>query len=245
VTVYQARRGQVAYGYTIGMICAEWHIPFIPGDLNNATTFPFPVRYVSVAGAAGAGVLKGHDPALEASFVAAAQQLESEGVRAITSNCGFMAAYQPVVARSVKVPVFLSSLVQVPMLIGTLSPDRKLGVLVANASSVNDRVLRSVGIRETTQIVFQGLDGNPHWDEVILQECGLLDEVVMRREVVATAQKLVAHDPSIGALLLECSDLPPYSNAVAAATGLPVFDWANFIYYVHRAIVPPTYDGFF
>jgi hypothetical protein len=245
MTIYEARRGQAAYGYTIGMICAEWHIPFIPGDLNNATTFPFPMRYVTVPGASGAGVLKGHDPDLEESFIAAAKQLESEGVRAITGNCGFMAAYQPVVARSVRVPVFLSSLVQVPMLTGMLSPDRKLGVLVANSSSVNDRLLRSVGIRQTTQVVFQGLDGNPHWDEVILEERGFLDEAVIRSEVVATAQKLVARDPAIGALLLECSDLPPYSNAVAAATGLPVFDWANFIRYVHGAIVPPTYDGFF
>lgn len=245
MTVYQARRGQVAYGYTIGMICAEWHVPFVPGDLNNATTFPFPVRYLTVPGASGASVLKGYDPDVESLFIAAARLLESEGVRAITGNCGFMAAYQPAVAGSVSIPVFLSSLLQAPMLTTMLGPDRKLGVLVANGSSVNDRLVRSVGIGDTSRIVFRGLDGNRHWNEVIIQELGFLDEDVIRSEVVATARSLVADEPSIGALLLECSDLPPYAHAVAAATGLPVFDWANFINYVHRATVPAPYAGVF
>ena len=85
MSVFHARRGQVAYGYAIGVLCAEWHIPFIPGDLNNANTFDFPVRYLSVPGASGSGVLNGSDPKFERLFVEAAQQLESEGVRAITS----------------------------------------------------------------------------------------------------------------------------------------------------------------
>ena len=46
--IHHARAGQVAYGYAIGMLCAEWNIPFVPGDLNNANTFPFPIRYETV-----------------------------------------------------------------------------------------------------------------------------------------------------------------------------------------------------
>ena len=76
MTVFHARRGQVAYGYPIGILCAEWHIPFIPGDLNNATTFEFPVRYQSVPGAAGSAVLAGTDAAFVEPFVAAARAAE-------------------------------------------------------------------------------------------------------------------------------------------------------------------------
>jgi len=43
--------------------------------------------------------------------------------------------------------------------------------------------------------------------------------------------------------MLECSDLPPYSKAIEGATGLPVFDWANFITYVYNATVPHDYQG--
>ncbi len=245
MTVYKARPGQVAYGYPLGMLCAEWHIPFIPGDLNNATTFDFPMRYQSVPGAAGSAVLAGADAEFVDLFVDAARALEAEGVRAITGNCGFMASYQGEVAAAVRVPVFLSSLVQAPMLLRMLGGAAKIGVLVANQASVTDRVLAGAGVADTSRLVFQGLDHQPHWNEVIMQETGTLDSERIRDEVVRTALDLVAAEPGIGALMLECSDLPPYSAAVHEATGLPVFDWAGFIRYVHDAVVPPSYTGLF
>jgi hypothetical protein len=245
MSIYHARRGQAAYGYSIGMLCAEWHIPFIPGDLNNACTFPFPVRYLTVRGASGAAVLNGQDPSFEAAFIEAAQQLEAEGVRAITGNCGFMGAYQQSVAAHVNVPVFLSSLLQAPMLTSLLGADRKLAVLVANGAGVSDRLLDGVGITDRSRVVIQGLEQRTHWNEVILQETGVLDDERIRAEVVATAQDVLACDPAIGAFLLECSDLPPYAADVHRETGLPVFDWAGFIHYVHRAVVPSTYQGLF
>ena len=241
MAVFRARPGQVSYGYPIGILCAEWHIPFIPGDLNNAYTFDFPVRYLTVPGASGAGILHGTD--FEQLFIEAAHQLEREGVRAITSNCGFMAGYQRSVAAKVDVPVFMSSLLQAPMLTSMLGASRKLGVLVANGSGITDQLLAGTGITDLDRIVFQGLNHRPHFNEVVIQELGVLDEDRLREEVVATAVDLVDRDPSIGAFLFECSDLPPYSHAVHLATGLPVFDWAGLIRYVHDAVVPTTYHG--
>jgi hypothetical protein len=241
MAVFHARPGQVGYGYPIGILCAEWHIPFIPGDLNNAYTFDFPVRYLTVPGASGAGILHGTD--FEPLFIEAAQQLEREGVRAITSNCGFMACYQRPVAAKVGVPVFMSSLLQVPMLTSMLGASRKLGVLVANGSGITDRLLTGTGITDLSRVVFQGLDHQPHFNEVVIQELGVLDEDRLREEVVATSVDLLNRDPTIGAFLFECSDLPPYAQAVHQATGLPVFDWAGFIRYVHDAVVPSTYHG--
>lgn len=243
--VFHARPGQVAYGYPIGILCAEWHIPFIPGDLNNANTFDFPVRYLTVPGAAGNDVLSGNDGDFEERFVAAARRLEAEGVRAITGNCGFMAGYQQAVADKVDVPVFMSSLLQAPMLARFLGARRKLGVLVASGSTVSDKILAGAGITDLDRIVIEGLDRQPHFNEVILQETGVLDDDRMRAEVVAATRDLVERDPSIGAFLLECSDLPPYSAAVHAVTGLPVYDWAGFIRYVHDAVVPREYAGTF
>jgi aspartate/glutamate racemase len=233
----------VAYGYTIGMLCAEWNVPFVPGDLNNATTFGFPVRYLVVDGAAGSDVLTGDAAAYGELFVAAAKQLEAEGVRAITGNCGYMAAYQDVVASAVNVPVFMSSLLQAPMLLRMLAPSQRLAVLVANGSGISEDVLSGAGITDASRLVVQGLDHQPHFNEVILQEVGTLDEEVLRREVVETAVAVAASNPDVGAILLECSDLPPYARAVHEATGLPVFDWAGFIRYVHDATDPRSYRG--
>jgi len=245
LAVFYARPGQVADGYQIGILCAEWNIPFIPGDLNNASTFDFPIRYLAVPGAVGADVLSGNDSSFAEMFVTAARQLEREGVRAITGNCGFMAKYQQAVADKVDVPVLMSSLLQAPMIARMLGAHRKLGVLVANKSSVTDQLLASAGIADPDQIVIEGLDHRAHWNQVILQESGVLDEDRMCAEVVDTARDLLVRNPVIGAFLLECSDLPPYSAAVHAATGLPVFDWSNFIRYIHDAVAPRSYDGLF
>lgn len=233
----------VAYGYTIGMLCAEWNVPFVPGDLNNASTFGFPVRYLTVDGAAGSEVLTGDASALGELFVAAAKQLEAEGVHAITGNCGYMAAYQDLVAAAVSVPVFMSSLLQAPMLLRMLGPDQRLAVLVANGTGITPEVLRGAGIDDPSRLVIQGLDHKPHFHEVILRETGTLDEERLRREVVEAAVEAAESDPSLGAVLLECSDLPAYARSIHEATGLPVFDWAGFIRYVHDATNPRAYRG--
>jgi hypothetical protein len=241
--IHTARPGQVAYGYSIGMLCAEWNIPFIPGDLNNANTFPFPVRYETVPGAAGADVLRGEGSAFADLMVAAARKLEAEGVRAITGNCGFMVAYQDYVAQRVNVPVFLTSLVQLPMLLQMVGAHRTLGILTANSAALGAPEFARVGVTDTSRIRVRGMELYPHFNDVILKELGTLDEERMTAEVVAAARTLVQENPNLGAFMLECSDLPPYSKAIHEATGLPVFDWANFITYVHHATVPHDYNG--
>lgn len=245
MTIYRARPGQVAYGYAIGMLCAEWHIPFIPGDLNNAGTFPFPVRYLTVPGVAGSGVLDGSGEGFAEALGEAAKQLEAEGVRAITGNCGFMAAYQEYVAEQVQVPVFLSSLLQAPMLTSMLGKSQTLGIVTANSKGMTPNLLSAAGIEDESRVVVQGLEDYEHFNDVILKELGDLDETRMRADVVAASLEMVDREPSVGAILLECSDLPAYSKAVHEATGLPVFDWASYITYVYNAVVPRRYDGIF
>ena len=172
-----------------------------------------------------------------------ARKLEAEGVRAITGNCGFMVAYQDYVAARVNVPVFLTSLVQLPMLLQMIGHDRVLGILTANSAALGATEFARVGITDTSRIRVRGMELYPHFNDVVLKELGTLDEELMTAEVVAAAQDLLAENPSLGAFMLECSDLPPYSKAIHEATGLPVFDWANFITYVHHATVPHDYHG--
>jgi hypothetical protein len=55
---------------------------------------------------------------------------------------------------------------------------------------------------------------------------------------------MVETHPDIGAIVLECSDLPPYAAAVQAAVNLPVFDFITMIQYVHSALVRRPFQGF-
>ncbi len=237
------RPGAVANGYPIGMLCAQWNIPFVPGDLNHAATFDFPMRYVEVEGLIGADILRGDGEKFIELMVTAAKKLEAEGVRAITSNCGFMAVYQEVVAESVDIPVFLSSLLQLNLVARMVGTNRRVGVLAANSQAVTPSLLSHVGFNDPDRIVVQGLEGFEHFHEVIFDEVGHMDPARFAAEVVEGARQLQATSPDVAAIVVECSDLPAYSAAIREATGLPVFDWASFIDYVHHAVVPRTYTG--
>lgn len=242
---YAARPGQTAYGIPIGILMLKCRIPFIPGDVGNASTYEFPVHYVEVPGATTEAVVREHDPSVVTALVDCAQYLVRQGVRAITSDCGFFGVHQEAVADAVPVPVFLSSLMQVPLIRRMLGAERDLGIVIATDKRLDEELLARLGLAGIPGLVFRALDDKPHFHEVIFDEAAELDPVQMEREVVEAVVEMRDAHPRLGAILLECSDLPPYSAAVHRATGLPVFDFVGFINYVHQAVAPRPYEGSF
>src|SRR5438874_210992 len=117
------------YGFTVGILMLDTRFPRIPGDMGNAGTFPFPVRYHRVPGA---------------------------------------------------------------------GPDL---------------------------VVRRGAEG-------------LLPAFVdrAREEHVRVARRLVAEHPDIGALVLECTNMPPYTADIQRETGLPVFDIVSLVTLAHSAL---------
>ena len=56
----------------------------------------------------------------------------------------------------------------------------------------------------------------------VLDDEPTLDIEDARCATVAAAQALTARRPDVGALVLECTNMPPYADAVRAATGRTV-----------------------
>ena len=243
----RATAGRVGYGHSIGVLMLDCNIPFIPGDVGNASTFDFPVLHRLVPGATAAAVVERQDEDLTEAFVREAVALERQGVRAVTGDCGYMGAFQGPVSEALSIPVFMSTLMQASLLASMLGSQRRLAVIVANSASVSPRLLDSVGLSQpvSKRCVFQGLEHTEAFRGTFLGESGELEPRAVEREVVETSLELVSREPDIGAFLFECSDLPPYAAAVQRETGLPVFDWIGFINYVHHAVVSPGYSGFF
>jgi len=106
--------GKNIFGHSIGILMLESRFPRIPGDVGNATTWDFPVLYKVVKNATPYAVVRKGDRRLLPSFIKGAKELEKEGVRAITTTCGFLAMFQQEIAAAVNIPVFTSSLMQVP-----------------------------------------------------------------------------------------------------------------------------------
>jgi len=85
--------------------------------------------------------------------------------------------------------------------------------------------------------VIRGLQHEKNFKDAVVDEIGTLDSDGIRAEVVKAAEEIVSDHPEIRSLLLECSMMPPYSEAVQQATGLPVYDFLTMIDYVYSAVV--------
>ena len=241
--LYKTSKGQVSSGEAMGILLLDTSVPFIPGDVANATTYTFPVRFQKIPGFTVTRAL-GKDPAVFDQLLLAAKSLERQGVRAITGDCGYMGIHQQALARALDIPVFLSSLIQLPFIKTIIGPEAKVGVIVADSESLNDDLLRAVGVSGTANLVIKGLQDQPNFYRFALKESGVLDTEAVEVEVVAAARQMKADHAEIQALLLECSLLPPYSAAIQAAVNLPVFDYITMINFVFSAVVKQEYRGF-
>ncbi len=245
MSFFQVRnRKQCWYGESIGILILNANYPCVPGNVGNASSFPFPVRYKVVKEASIERLLKKRDQSLLQPFIDSAIELQEEGVKGITGACGFMALFQREVSEAVEVPVFLSSLLQIPFIYRTLGRRQKIAVITADSTSLTTDHFAAVGISPDIPVVISGMEEQQEFREAILEEKGTLDSGKIEKEVVGVARKIVREHPEVGALLLECSDLPPYAHAIQKEIQLPVFDFFTMIHYVHTALVRKEFNGF-
>ncbi|MEA3230298.1 MAG: aspartate/glutamate racemase family protein [Thermodesulfobacteriota bacterium] len=241
--IHNARQGQVSAGEAIGILLLDTCVPFIPGDVANATTYSFPVRFQKVEGFTVARALD-KDTTVFDDLLIAAKSLVQQGVRAITGDCGFMGIHQRKLAQALDVPVFLSSLIQIPFISCLIGPDAKMGVITADSKSLNVDLLTAVEVSATSNIVIAGLEDQPNFYRFAIEEIGVLDTEAVKTEIVSVARQLVADHRKVRAILLECSLIPPYGVAIQAAVNLPVFDYITMINFVFSAVVKQKYNGF-
>lgn len=241
--IYQTRPGRVCSGEAIGILLLDTSVPFVPGDVANATTYSFPVRFRKVEGFTVERAL-GRDPGVYECVLEAARDLERQGVRAITGDCGFMGIHQKRLAREVSIPVFLSSLLQIPFISNMISDKARIAVITADSRSLDAGLLEAVGVADASKLVLAGLENRPHFYRFAIEESGSLDTGAVEKELVETARNTVAENPDVRAILLECSLLPPYGAAVQEAVNLPVFDYITMIDHVFSAVVKKRYTGF-
>jgi hypothetical protein len=234
---------EVRRDVAVGVLCLDTSFTKIPGHIRNRTTFDFPVTYRVVEGATAERVVTQADPSLLEPFVRAARDLEAQGVAAITSACGFLVIFQKELADAVGIPLYASSLIQLPMVHRMLRSDRKVGLLVAKKRSLTRRHLEAIG-GESVPVCIAGMEEQPEFREVMLEgRRAELDADRLAREVSSEVDKLARDNPDMGALVIECTDLVPFSHAIQARTGLPVFDIVTLTEMVHRTLTRRPYGG--
>jgi hypothetical protein len=235
--------GKNVYGQAIGIIMLEARFPRIPGDIGNATTWEFPVVYKIVRGISPAMVVRRERFAGLQNFIDAARDLEAEGVRAITTGCGFLAPFQEELSNSVSIPVFTSSLLQVPLVYPMLKKGQKVGIITINAGALTEDHLAGVGADRIPTVIY-GMERYPEFTPTIIGDSETLNMRHMQDEMIACGRNMLEDHPEVGAIVLECTNMPPYAAGLQEATGLPVFDIYTLTTLVYHAVVRREFKGF-
>lgn len=235
-----APRRRTYYGVSIGILMLETYFERFVGDIGNARTWPFPVQYRIVKGAVPDRIVGLTDDAMLQPFKDAADELIAAGVDGITTTCGFLALYQRQLAAHCSVPVAASALLQAPMVARMLPRGKRPAILTFSKESLTARHLEGVGADPATPIF--GMPPGSEFQRSIRAGDTSVSIETLRGEVLEVAESAVASDPSIGALVLECTNLTPYSADLRKRVGLPVFDMVSLIHWFHRSLRPEAFQ---
>ena len=237
-----AAPGVAASPAAIGILMLDSRFERPPGDPGNAASWPFPVLYAVVAGASPAKVVLHGAPGLLPDFIAAGRELVARGAAAIATSCGFLSIFQREMAQALGVPVATSALLQVPWAQATLAPGRRVGVITACAATLTPAHLAAAGAAVDTPVT--GLEcGAELYRVLVAGEKDDIDPQAAQRDVLAAGRQLLADHPEVAAVVLECTNLPPYASALQAAIGMPVYDVHSMISWLHAGLRPRTFPG--
>ena len=234
-----ANGGTQIYGAPIGILMLDAKFPRIPGDMGNATTWPFPVLYHVVDGADPDLIVRRGAAGMLDPFIQGARALIRQGAQAITTNCGFLALFQAELSAALDVPVATSALMQVPMVQPLLPQGRRVGVITISAKTLTADHLARAGCPADLPVV--GTDDGQEFSRVILGNLDRLDVAAAEQDLLQAAQNLMTQHDDVGAIVLECTNMPPYQAAIQAATGVPVFSMVDYVSWLQAGVAPARY----
>jgi hypothetical protein len=235
----------------LGILILDDVYPGFPGDVRNASAYPFPIQYEVVEGVDIPKLVVEEDksPCL-APVIQAAQKLERIGCRAIAAECGYFAYFQCEVAASVRVPVFMSSLLQVPLAQQLIGPQQVVGILMADAGYLTDQHLESVGIRLGSNYVVGGAmehreceEFDHLWTAGLRSDPPAADYGKTEAEFLSVATRFYRQHENMGAMVLECTGFPPFARALQRRIDIPVFSWGTLLDYAFSIVVHRDYYG--
>ncbi|MCX8995524.1 aspartate/glutamate racemase family protein [Rhizobiaceae bacterium BDR2-2] len=216
----------------LGVIMLDTRFERPPGDVGNALSWPFPVLYRTVAGATARSVIDGREERLLDAFVEAGEDLGRQGACALVTSCGFLVRRQSYLAARLKLPLATSSLLQIPAVQRLLPAGKTVGVVTYDEHSLTAAHFAEAGVAEP--VLVAGLPKGGRFHEMIEGEVPYRREM-LEEELLGTVAALLARSSGIGAIVLECTNLPPFSPDIAKRFGLPVFDVLTLGRWLHAS----------
>ncbi|OUM51161.1 hypothetical protein BVG19_g248 [[Candida] boidinii] len=218
----------------LGALCLDYtddiHRP--PGDPLNELSYHFPVIHEQVKQGTLWNIVNSNafsDEFLQ-NFIHACQKLEERGAIGIITSCGFLAQVQNRLAEKINIPIATSSLMQIPFVLSIISPKKRVGVLTFDGEVLGETHFRGIGISDemAKRVTVQGCHDDGALRRIIRDGDPYI-HAELESELVDLAKELLEKDPSIGAIVLECTQMPPFAKAIQEKTGLPVYDAITMI----------------
>ena len=209
----------------------DTRFPRIEGDIGNPASFDFPVIYRRLDGIGPSDAVSTHPdkPRVMAALSANARKLAEAGAAGISTSCGFLALFQNELAALSPVPVATSAL----LLIATLK-DRRVGVVTASARNLTPAHFAAVGAPADTPVV--GMPEGGSFAATFLDNGLALDRAAVEQEAITAGQSLLRHHPGVDAIVLECTNLPPYAAMLRRMLGVPVYDVLDLLRGFHAGL---------
>lgn len=227
--------GFLHYDTPIGVLCLESTFPKPRGHVRNPRTYDFPVICSVVKGVDIPKLLFDPQPELLQPFIDAAKQLEKDGVAAITGSCGFLARFQAELSAAVDIPVFVSSLLQLPVMRLMHGTSANIGILTASAKALTEDHFKNAA-SDINDYTIRGMEEYPEfWETIIEGKRNDFDMKKLEEEICHSAKELVVSG-NLNALLLECTDLSAFSHQIQEATGVPIYDINSLVEYVAYSV---------
>jgi Asp/Glu/hydantoin racemase len=215
---------------SLGVVRLDYDYPHNPGDVDSPLSYDYQVLYRAVPGLTFDMCKSGKlTPEVEKQLMDAVDWLVEQGVSGITSDCGFMMYYQDMVRKRSHLPVFMSSLAILPAVTTAFSSDEKIAIFTASGDSLTpmkDIIKKECGVDPSEErFVIVACDTIPGFEAVAKGE--KVDAKKVGPGIVAKAKEVLASDKAIRALMMECTELPQFSDELRKETKLPVFDAIN------------------
>jgi hypothetical protein len=251
INTIKARRDHRCYGMGLGIIVLDDVYPGFPGDVRNPSAYPFPIQYEIAEGVDIQALVWKEDksPCL-APIKRAARKLERMGCRAIAAECGYFAYFQREIADCVDVPVFMSSLLQVPFAQQIVGADRIVGILVALSRFMTEAHLQAVGIPPGSNYALGGAEDDGRipefanlWNAHVRPDPPEATYEKAEAQFVEVAVDFYRKHPNVGALVLECTGMQPFARALQREIDIPIFSWGTLLEYAYSVVVHRDYYG--
>jgi Asp/Glu/hydantoin racemase len=215
----------------LGILMLDTRFPRIVGDIGNPASFDFPVILRTMEGIGPADAVAAHPdkPRVMAALADNARKLAEAGAAGISTSCGFLALYQNELEKVSPVPVATSALLLIARLKG-----REVGVITASARNLTPAHLLAVGAPGDTPV--EGMPEGGSFATTFIANGTTLDRDAVEREAIAAGQALVKKHPAVDTVVLECTNLPPYKQALQRALGLPVHDVLDLLKDFHARL---------